>query len=144
MGGFAALNALATGLQVKKAILMAPCNVCYRWFFDKPALASLVSSKDKGYFRLTHYTALEDDLEANADKWFFPNLVDRLPKDIPYHFICGTQDTVCPAEQHVKPLLTDMEIRGFDVTYREWDDGHSFHATRLYLADVVTELLKDN
>lgn len=109
-----------------------------------PALASLVSSKDKGYFRLTHYTALEDDLEANADKWFFPNLVDRLPKDIPYHFICGMQDTVCPAEQHVKPLLTDMEIRGFDVTYREWDDGHSFHATRLYLADVVTDLLKDN
>ena len=144
MGGFAALNALATGLKVNRAILMAPCNLCYRYFYDKPALASLVSAKDRGYFRLTHYTALEDDLEENAQRWFFPNLIDRLPAHIPYHFICGMQDTVCPAEQHVKPLLTAMEARGFDVTYQEWDDGHSFHATRLYLADVITGLLKDN
>ena len=37
-----------------------------------------------------------------------------------------------------------MREREFCVSYQEWEDGHAFQATRLHLADVVTELLKEN
>lgn len=143
MGGFAVLNALATGLQIKKAILMAPCDLCHRYYHDTRAFASLMACKEGGYFRLAHDTVLEEDVAENASRWYFPDLVDRLPKDIPYRFLCGIQDTVCPADQHVKPLLAAMEEQGFDVTYQELDDGHAFHASRLHLAQVVADLLKD-
>jgi V/A-type H+-transporting ATPase subunit F len=51
--------------------------------------------------------------------------------------------TVCPAETHVKPMLEKMEALGFDVQYLEHDDGHSFHASRLWLADTVVKALQE-
>ena len=137
MGGFAALNALATGLKVKKVFLLAPCNICYRQLFEKDKLAGLTQTKDSGYYHLERYTILEDELNEHENDWYFPNLVDRLPRDIPYTILCGMQDTVCPAETHVRPMLEKMEALGFDVNYMERDDGHSFHASRLWLATTV-------
>ena len=143
MGGFAALNALATGLKVKKAFLLAPCNICYRQLFEKEKLAGLTSTKDSGYYRLERYTILEDELKEHEQDWYFPNLVECLPRDLPYTILCGIQDTVCPAETHVKPMLEKMEALGFDVRYTEHDDGHSFHASRLWLADTVVKALQE-
>ena len=94
------------------------------------------------YYHLEYDTALEDDLAKNVFHWDFETLPERLPKNLPYHFICGMQDAVCPYETHVRPMLTSMKERGFFVSYREWDDGHSFLATRIHLASVVTNLLK--
>jgi len=143
MGGFAVLNALATGLQVKKVFLLAPCNICHRQLFEKEKLAGLTQTKDSGYYRLERYTILEDELDKNEHNWYFPNLVERLPRDIPYTILCGLQDTVCPAETHVRPMLEKMEALGFDVNYMERDDGHSFHASRLWLAETVVRALQE-
>lgn len=144
VGGFAVLNALADGLRVQKAILMAPCNMSWRWFHEEAVRKSLATAGEKGYYRLSHDSVLTEELAENADRWLFENLVERLPQDTSYHFICGMQDGVCPAETHVKPVLDAMREREFCVSYQEWEDGHAFQATRLHLADVVTELLKEN
>ena len=83
MGGFASLNALATGLQVKKVFLLAPCNICYRQLFEKEKLAGLTQTKDSGYYHLERYTILEDELNEHENDWYFPNLVERLPRRDP-------------------------------------------------------------
>lgn len=144
VGGFAVLNALANGLKVKRAVLMAPCNLSYRYRFNYDSvLKSIKASYEKGYYHLPHADALMEDLAKNAASWDFATLASRLPRETQYHFICGMQDGVCPAEKHVGPLLDDMEKRGMQFTYCEWDDGHAFHATRVHLSDVIVDLLKE-
>ena len=69
--------------------------------------------------------------------------MERLPRDIPYTILCGMQDTVCPAETHVMPMLEKMKALGFDVQYMEHDDGHSFHASRLWLASTVLKAFQE-
>ena len=40
-------------------------------------------------------------------------------------------------------MLEKMKTLGFDVQYMERDDGHSFHASRLWLADTVVRALQE-
>lgn len=142
MGGFAALNALATGLKVNKAILMAPCDQCYRYFYDKTEFLSALSIKAQtGYFRLESDTAWNEEFIANAEKWCFPNLVTHLPKNIPYYFIGGMRDTVTPPDIHIHPVMEHMKRQNFQVEYYTFDDDHSFRASRLRLAGLVVKLL---
>ena len=140
MGGFAVLNALAAGVKVPKAVLMAPCDLGRRYLMEKDRLESLLSSKKNGYFTLSHPTALEEDVARHGEKWHFPALADKLPKETAYSFIAGLQDTVTPPETNIHPLLQKMQAAGFCVDYTELDDGHSFHANRLALAGLVTKL----
>ena len=144
MGGFAALNALATGLQVKKAILMAPCDHASRYFADREKfLAGLPARATSGYFHVAHPKVWVEEFEAHAADWHFPNLTDRLPRQIPYRFIGGLQDVTTPPAQHIEPLLHRMEAEGFDVAYYTFEDSHSFPASRVALADLVTRLLAE-
>ena len=142
VGGFAVLNALADGLRVSKAILMAPCNMSWRWFHEERLRTALAAAAGSGVYRLSHDAVLTEELTEHAERWLFQNLVERLPREVSYHFICGRQDGVCPAGTHVMPVLQAMREKDFCVSYQEWEDGHSFQATRLYLADAVTGLLK--
>ncbi len=140
MGGFAVLNALAGGVQVPKAVLMAPCDLGRRYLYDPVACRRLLSSKDNGYFQLSHPNILEEDVTEHAEHWYFPNLIDRLPADISYTFIGGTQDETTPPETNIVPLLTCMQSRQYNVQYYSLDDGHSFHASRIKLAELVASI----
>ena len=40
-------------------------------------------------------------------------------------------------------MLEKMQANGFDVTYMEYDDGHSFHANRLWLASTVLKAFQE-
>ena len=140
MGGFAVLNALASGVKVPKAVLMAPCDLGRRYLMEKDRLEDLLSTKENGYFTLSHPTVLEEDVAQNGGKWHFPALADKLPKETAYTFIAGLQDTVTPAETNIHPLLCKMRDAGFQADYFSLDDGHSFHGSRLVLAELVTQL----
>jgi dipeptidyl aminopeptidase/acylaminoacyl peptidase len=139
MGGFSALNAMARGLQVSGAVLMAPCDTGYRHLYAPQGVKGLMDSKEKGYFHLASENAMEEDIEANAEEWYFPNLVAKLDKSIPYCFIGGSNDTTTPPEHHIVPMLTVMQEQGFDVCYHLLEDGHMFPLHRATIARIALE-----
>ena len=76
MGGFTALNAIAQGLTVRGAVIMAPCDMAMRYEDEPEAFASMMETATKGYFRLTHENALQEDMENHYKKWRFDALGD--------------------------------------------------------------------
>ncbi len=139
MGGFSALNAIAHGLKVSGAVLMAPCDTGYKYLYDRPGFDDLMACKQRGYFRLASENAMEEDARTNGEKWYFPNLVSRLDKHIPYCFIGGKRDETTPPEQHIQPLVEAMQAEGFDVKVTLLEDGHMFPLHRATIARIALE-----
>ena len=92
MGGFSALNAMARGLQVSGAVLMAPYDAGYKYLYDRPNFDGVMASKNRGYFHLASENALEEDAAENAESWNFRNLLPKFNKNFPFCFIDGKQD----------------------------------------------------
>lgn len=90
MGGFSALNAMARGVKVSGAVLMAPYDAGFKYLYDRPNFDSVMACKARGYFRLSSENALEEDAARNAESWNFRSLLPKLDKHIPYCFIDGT------------------------------------------------------
>jgi len=141
MGGFAALNAIAEGAKLCGAVLMAPCDLGYK-FAEKPEeFQKLMDNKKNGYFRLSHEMAMEEDAAANHARWRFAALPERLPVDMPLHFIGGKQDEATPPAEHILPLYTALRDRGSPTSYTEIDDGHGFTSHRIGLTELIYEKL---
>ena len=136
MGGFSALNAMARGLKVKGAVLMAPYDAGHKYLYDRPGFDSVMACKAKGYFTLASENALEEDAAQNAESWCFCNLMKVMDKKIPYCFIDGKQDKT---SAHVGPIVEEMKAAGFNVTYHLLDDGHMFPCHRASLARIALE-----
>lgn len=120
---------------------MAPCDMGYK-FAEKPEeFKALMDNKNNGYFRLSHETALEEDVAANYTRWRFTALQERIPVDMPLHFIGGTRDTATPPEEHVQPLYIALRARGIHGSYTGIDDGHSFSARRIRMTELIYEKL---
>ena len=143
IGGFSALNAMAAGLKVSGAILMAPCDIGYRYLYHQEAVTTaLRNSVQTGYFHMPAEDYMERDLAEHAAQWHFPQLASRLDPAIPYRFIGGARDVTTPPEQHIRPLLDLLQERGVDVTYTELNDGHMFPVSRARLATLTLEYLR--
>lgn len=146
MGGFAAINAVASGLAVKGVLLMAPCDIGYTYLYDQESFLDLMSAKEIGYFTLPpdeYDDYMEKDVAANAESWYFPNLISRLPAEIPYRFICGLDDAVTPPDRHVDPLYQKMTEKGFNVKRSGWHDSHMFPCTRVRAVCTALEYLAE-
>lgn len=141
MGGFAALNAIAEGAKVRGAVLMAPCDLSFKYEERPEEFAEFMTRKERGYFRLSHEMAMEEDTADNHARWRFAALPERLPENMPLHFIGGTQDTATPPAEHILPLYTALRARGSEVSYTEIDDGHGFASHRITLTELVYEKL---
>jgi len=141
MGGFTALNAIAQGLPVCGAVIMAPCDMAMRFEDEPKEFASMMETATKGYFRLTHKNALWEDMENNYKKWRFDALADEIPQTMPLHFIGAARDTIVPPSTHVLPLYTLLRKRNMDVTYQELKTGHIFASCRIALTDMVFDLV---
>jgi len=137
MGGFAALNALAEGIAVKGAVVIAPCDMGGRYINERDRFDSMMLTARKGYFRLPVENFIEVDIKPNAEKWSFINLADKLSANIPIHFIGGTQDAITPPEIHIKPLYQKLSELGRKISYTEFDDGHPFSNNRIVLTRLV-------
>lgn len=143
MGGFSALNAIAAGLKVSGAILMAPCDIGYRYLYHQEAVTSgLRNSVQTGYFHMPTADYMEQDLAQHAAEWHFPNMAPRLDPSIPYRFIGGARDVTTPPEQHIRPLLNRLQELGLDFRYTELNDGHMFPVSRVKLAKTVLGFLE--
>ncbi len=143
MGGFGALNAVAQGLRVKGVLLMAPCDIGYKYFFNRESFDSLTVRNGNGYYRVPDADYIRRDAEEHAESWHFPNLLPKLDPSIPYRFIGGTKDTTTPPENHIVPLVRAMEEKGWNVRFTELPDGHMFPLTRVRLAVTALEYLKE-
>lgn len=136
MGGFSALNAIAAGLKVSGAVLMAPYDAGHQYLYNRPNFDSVMDCKERGYFHLSSENALEEDAAANAENWCFTNLVPKLDKSIPYCFIEGKRDTTSlPTE----PLVEQMQQAGFTAFHCLLDDGHMFPLHRATIAKTALD-----
>lgn len=139
MGGFSALNAMARGLKVSGAVLMAPYDAGYKYLYDRPGFDEVMACKKRGYFHLSSENALEEDAAAHAEQWCFTNLVAKLDKRIPYCFIEGSRDaTSLPT----LPLAEQMRQAGFTTEHHLLEDGHMFPLHRATIARIALEFFK--
>ncbi len=143
MGGFTAMNAMASGLKVKGAVLMAPCDMGYDFLFDRPTFDTRVSGRGKVHYTMPNEDYMKEDAEKHAAGWHFPGLLPRLDKKIAYRFIGGRDDTTTPPAKHILPVLTAMKENGFNVDYTELPDGHMFPLNRVKLAITALGYLKE-
>ena len=141
MGGFTALNAIAQGLPVRGAVLLAPCDMAMRYEDEPEEFASMMETATKGYFRLSRENALQEDMRDNYKAWRFDALADKIPQTMPLHFIGGTKDTIVPPSTHILPLYGLLQKRNMDVTYRELNAGHIFAPCRIALTEMVFDLV---
>ena len=137
MGGFAALNTLARGADVKGAVLIAPCDLSHRFEKEPDIYDLLVHVQDGGYFHTATETSLDEDVRANAEKWRFPTLAEQIDQKMPIHFIGGRDDTITPPQNHIMPMLQALQARGMNVSYAELPDGHSFPGHRIALTKLI-------
>lgn len=136
MGGFSALNAMARGLKVSGAVLMAPYDAGYQYLYDRPNFDSVMACKARGYFNLESENALEEDAAENAGKWSFRNLVATLDKNISYCFIDGSKDTT---STKMAPLAEQMQKAGYKAQCHLLEDGHMFPLHRATVARIAIE-----
>ena len=141
MGGFAAVNAIAQGLQVRGAILMAPCDMANKCLYDPPAFDSLLSHQQKGYFITRSSESLREDAMEHAAQWLFTTAAAKLDPGIQYGFIGGAEDKQTPPEIHILPLLRALKERNIDAPYAEICDSHTFPGTRKELTDLILSYL---
>lgn len=136
MGGFSALNAMARGLKVSGAVLMAPYDAGFKYLFDRPNFDSVMACKARGYFHLSSETALEEDAARNAESWYFHNLIPHLDQQASYCFIDGTKDTT---SRPTDVLAEEMKQAGFRVSHHLLEDGHMFPLHRATIARIALE-----
>lgn len=141
MGGFTALNAIAQGVNVRGAVIMAPCDMAMRYEDQPEKFDGMMKTAEQGYFRLEHENSLREDIKENYKKWRFDALADKIPQDMPLHFIGGTRDIAVPPEKHTKPIYNLLRARGMDVSYQELDAGHIFTPCRIALTNMVFDLV---
>ncbi len=143
MGGFAALNAVAAGLKVKGVLLMAPCDIGFKYLHNKEAFASLTGANVNGYYTVPSDDYIGKDAVEHAESWYFPNLLPKLDAGIPFRFIGGSGDMTTPPKDHIVPLYTAMKEKGFNADYTELKDGHMFPVSRVRLAITALEYLQE-
>ena len=136
MGGFSALNAMARGLQVSGAVLMAPYDAGFKYLFDRPNFDSVMACKARGYFHLSSENALEEDAARNAESWYFHNLIPQLDQQASYCFIDGAKDTT---SRSTDALAEEMKQAGFRVSHHLLEDGHMFPLHRATIARIALE-----
>ena len=141
MGGFAALNAIAQGLPVRGAVIMAPCDMAMRYEDEPEKFASMMETAKKGYFRLAHENALQEDMEKHHKMWRFDALADKIPQNSRLHFIGAIRDSIVPPSTHIMPLYRLLQERNMDVSYQELATGHIFAQCRIALTDMVFDLV---
>lgn len=143
MGGFTALNAIADGLKVRGAIVVAPCDMGMRCMEEPQKYERMRKTAQSSVFRLPDQDYLWGELEENCAKWRFDRLADRIPREIPMHFIGASRDTVVPPELHTVPVYELLKKRGMQVSYQELDTTHTFTDCRIRLTNMVFDLLAE-
>ena len=143
MGGFTALNALAQGVPVRGAIIMAPCDMAMRYEEEPERFEAMMETAKRGYFRMPYEDYLRHDIEAHHAQWRFTALADKIPQTMPMRFIGGKKDEMVPPETNIMPIYDLLKQRGMDVAYSELDAGHIFTPCRIKLTNMVFDYVAE-
>ncbi|MBQ2866000.1 MAG: alpha/beta fold hydrolase [Clostridia bacterium] len=143
MGGFTTMNAVAQGAKVRGAVLMCPCDWGGCYIKEREWALNLLKAKDSGYFKLAHENALLEDIDAHAEEWSFVNLIDKLPENIPLHFIVGSGDLTTPSGKHVEPVYKMLEAKGRKTSFTVFPDSHNLPMHRTTLAKKLFDLIEE-
>ena len=141
MGGFTTMNAIAQGAPVKGGILMCPCDWGGCFIKENEWAMSLLKAKDSGYFKLAHENALIEDIEAHAEEWSFVNLIGKLPKQTPLHFIVGSGDLTTPSGKHVEPVYNLLVENGYKTSFTVLPDSHNLPKHRTTVTKMIFDLI---
>ncbi len=144
MGGFTVLRALAAGLKVKGACLLAPCNLAVR-------LANEEQKFDEVFTKALPFIntqsgcidELKQDLDGKLEDWKFARLAERIPTDLPMLFIGGLKDVTCPVQTHMNEAVRVLESRKADVRSLLLESDHSFQDQRIELIEAVSRWLAE-
>ena len=142
MGGLTVLRALADGLQVKGACLLAPCNLAQRLEEEEEKFDG-VFAKALDFIATPNGTIedLKQDLQGRLEDWRFEQLAARIAIELPLLFVGGSRDGVCPPVTHMNRAVSVLKARGAQVTAVELDSDHSFQDQRPELIETVVSWL---
>ena len=137
MGGFTALHTVAGGEQVRGVVLISPCDIGEIYFSARDTYEMLMARQSLGCFHLSAPDILARETEENAEAWRFLSLLDRIPTELPIHFIGASLDETTPPELNIRPLYEALTQRGQTTSYAEAEDKHSYNTHRIWLTRQV-------
>ena len=143
MGGFTALHTIANGENVRGVVLVSPCDIGEIYFSDKATYEMLMSRQSLGCFHLSAPDILSRETEKNAKAWRFLAVLDRIPVEMPIHFIGATLDETTPPPLNIHPLYNALLQRGQPTSYVETADKHSYNTHRIWLTRQIFRCIKD-
>ena len=143
MGGLTTLRALAEGLMVKGAVLLAPCNLARR-LEDEEEKFDEVFIKALPFISTPNDSVddLKEDLKGRLEDWQFAYLAERIDPQMPLLFIGGSRDAVCPPETHMLRAAEVLQRRGAPVSTEVLESDHSFQDRRLEMIALAVNWLK--
>lgn len=148
MGGFAALMEATSFQHIRHIISIAPYNIgavgklcdldsAYREKTISMFEECTVPLKGTGVYELL------EEARIHRKIWDLPAQAPEL-KDRNILLVGGLRDDVCEKHIHHDPLAEALSSESsINLTEKLLDDGHSFHDSRIALAEGIIEWLKD-
>ena len=143
MGGFAAMGLLSRGIDIKGAVLLAPCDIV-KMYTQSRADFDLLNQNAEPYFNLgegVDRTVFCDEINNNIEKWAFSSMCSSMRKDLPILFVGASRDVTCPPDIHIEPSYEYLKNNGFNVEKMILDSDHCFQSVRIALTRTVAEWL---
>ena len=142
MGGFTTMRLLSEKIDVKGAVLIAPCDI-----------TEIAKNKDTEFLPLIDNASpmlrlekpgkelFPEEGEAHKAQWNFPELIKTMDPNVPKLFLGGKVDTTCPPKQHIMPALDTFEKLGQKPDVKIFDTDHCFQNVRIAYTRAIAEWL---
>ena len=145
MGGFTTMQLLAAGECTHGSVLMAPCDMEAMYVHAPEDFDSLIQSASV-YVRLDEEgtNRFARVCEEHRRDWEFPQLAEKMDRRIPLLLVGAANDTVTPPHFHIAPLREAVQGMGIEATSNEFDDIHTFDASRIRLTETVALWLREH
>ena len=144
MGGFTTMQILATGIRTRGSVLLAPCDIESMYLDSRDSFDTLIGSASV-YLHLgvEGASVFAQECETHRSDWRFIDMVHNVHPQISLLLIGAGHDTVTPPRLHIDPLLASLKGRGFQLSYQEFPDIHTFHSCRIRLIVAVSSWLAE-
>ena len=142
MGGFTGMNLLASDLDFKGAVLIAPADIIQ--VVSDESANDLVFSEAAPYLHFENgkdIRILTEECRKHKDDWPFPVLAEKVDPNRPFLVIGGLKDLECHPDHNIEPMMKVLKARGCKVDYQLYESDHSFLTARLALNAKVAEWL---
>lgn len=140
MGGFAAMNLLGNGIDVKGAVLMAPYDAILDYTEYRAKFTEL-RNEAIGVLNVSDISSFGKECEKNPG-WRFTKLADTVDKKMPLLFVGAARDNCVVPEVFIEPVVKKLKELGSNPDYIVLDTTHSYDSMRIKLIEIVAEWIK--